>query len=167
MLDEDGFFTLPGAERADSLTFEGLDYDLAVVEREGQFLVLHIAAKDLQSSQLLLALVDVDCYLGGDGAGDVVPDLELELLSDGHHLLLVVTKLLDEHDLTAVLVHILDALVVLEVPDLDVALGDRHQDVRAWDSVDVRHLILSTGPICAVLLLAFGVLTEPVAVHRG
>ena len=33
--------------------------------------------------------------------------------------------------------------------------------------VNVRPLLLSPGPICAVLLLAFGVLTEPFVVLRG
>jgi hypothetical protein len=58
----------------------------------------------------------------GDPARDVVPHFELELIADRHYLLLIVVELLDVDNDAAVLVHVLDALVILKVPHLDVAL---------------------------------------------
>ena len=93
-----------------------------------------------------------------DLSSDVIPHFELKLLTDSHHLLLIGFELLNVDHQAAMLIHVFDALVIFEVPNLDVALAESNQYISPGYSVDRRDLV----PVALVdyAELAFGNIDE-------
>ena len=58
-----------------------------------------------------------------DGSSHIVPDLKFKLLTDRHHMLLFLLHLLNVYDKATVFIHVLDTLIVLKVPYLNVTLA--------------------------------------------
>lgn len=141
-LQEDHFLTLPSVEAQNLLIVKYLMYRyFAIVQSNESQLAHNVAAENLQISQGLAILANVNLFLHGNAASRIVPNLELELLADGHDLLLVVLVLLDVHDHTAVFVHVFDAFVIFQIPDFHIALGHRDEDVRFRHRVYLCHLV--------------------------
>ena len=136
-LNENHLFILPSFEYGDhTLRLDRVNEYLTIIQSDVGDVLLDIAALDLQGTLCLPVFTELNVVLLRDLTSHIIPDFELKLLADSHHLLLVSFQLLYIHDQTAMLIHVFDALVVLEVPDLYVALAQRHQDVGSGNSVD-------------------------------
>jgi hypothetical protein len=77
----------------------------------------------------------------GDGPSHIVPSLELKGLADSHDLLRVRLRLGDVDYRAVVLVHVLDAFIVLQVPHFDVALRYGDQNIFIGDGVDGSYSV--------------------------
>ena len=80
--------------------------------------------------------INVDGRLVNHVTCHVVPFLVLQRLTDSHDQLIILMGDRTVDNERIVVVHILNTFVVLEIPNLDVALRQRHQDVLPWQGVD-------------------------------
>lgn len=133
-----------------------MDNDVIRIQREKRYLVIADVAGTqvdvcisvgFQSFVLLLfclslsmlvqhVALDVKRQSLDNDSGNVVPFFVLKRLRYRDDELLVLLGKGAVDDQRAVLVHVLDALVVFQVPDLDVALRQRDQNVLAGNRVD-------------------------------
>lgn len=136
-MDEDDFLVLPSFEDIDdALQLYRIGKYLAVVQSDVCDILLDVAALHLESALGLPVLPKFNVMLLRNLSCDIIPHLELKLLTDCHNLLLISFELLYIDHQTAVFIHVFDALVILEVPDFDVAFAQSDQDVSPWHGIN-------------------------------
>ena len=104
---------------------------------------MHIAAHNIDVFELFLVLVQPQLLTLSDDPSHIVPRLVLITLPDCHDLLLVLVGrgLRYIENGGVMLVHVLDALVVLQVPNLHIALRDRYQNVLVRNRIYLCHSV--------------------------
>ena len=103
----------------------------------------HIATHNLKILDLLPVLFQPNVLSLSNHPSHIVPRLKFKALPDCHYLLVTLLRhfLGYVNNRGVMLIHVLNAFVIFEVPNLHIAFRHSYQDVLVRDRVDLCYSV--------------------------